>query len=266
MADKPTPREGWTISLNASIALAFTAAVVPILLFILSFSYRTNVRNLLAVSDAYAERAGRDTMAQVDALLAPVGATLRMGAALAAIDGRFYERERSREFLYKALISADQIDAVYASFEDGYHRVVTRVDADRRRSDPQIPPSANWHSSYIDRFGAGKKRLRHRTFFDVWTRVIKTYDVASDVDIRALPQYVGAKQTGKLFVSEPLVNPDTGGPVISLGYPILSGGRFTGFMGANITFDVIARVYAPANQFLGFRQPPTLRRQTVSIQ
>jgi adenylate cyclase len=74
--------------------------------------------------------------------------------------------------LYRALTSAEQIDAVYVSFEDGYHRVVTRMDDNRRRSDPRIPRSANWHSSYIDDFSAGTNRRRHRTFFDTWPHVI----------------------------------------------------------------------------------------------
>ena len=59
--------------------------------------------------------------------------------------------------LYQALTSAPQIDAAYVSFEDGYHRVVTRIDDDRRRSDPKIPPTANWHSSYIDGFSAASR-------------------------------------------------------------------------------------------------------------
>jgi len=43
--------------------------------------------------------------------------------------------------LYEALISAPQIDAVYTSFDDGYHRVVTRMDEDRRRQRPAHSPA-----------------------------------------------------------------------------------------------------------------------------
>jgi hypothetical protein len=92
-----------------------------------------------------------------------VTGTLRLLAEVAASDPSLFKTEPSRELLYRALISADQIDAIYVSFEDGYHRVVTRMDDKRRRSDPSIPPSANWHSSYIDDFSAGKNRSRHRT-------------------------------------------------------------------------------------------------------
>ena len=42
-----------------------------------------------------------------------------------------------REVLFRALTSAEEIDAAFVSFEDGYHRAVTRIDADRRRSDPK---------------------------------------------------------------------------------------------------------------------------------
>ena len=69
--------------------------------------------------------------------------TLRLLAEIAASDPSLFKTEPSRELLYRALISTDQIDAIYVSFEDGYHRVVTRMDDKRRRSDPSIPPSAN---------------------------------------------------------------------------------------------------------------------------
>src|SRR5258708_36712782 len=75
---------------------------------------------------------------------------LRFIAEVAAADPGYFRAEPSRDLLYRALTSAAHIDAVYVSFEDGYHRVVTRFDDVRRRSDPRIPAAANWHSSYID--------------------------------------------------------------------------------------------------------------------
>ena len=71
----------------------------------------------------------------------------------------------------------------------------------RRRSDPQIPPAANWHSSYIDAFSAGKNRRRH-AFFDTWPREVGQYDVETTVDIRILPHYKAAKATGSLAVTD----------------------------------------------------------------
>lgn len=233
--------KGRKISLMASIGLAFALSLVPLLAVMVGFSYRANSRNLRALTQTYSERSGRDTMAAVEGLLAPVASTLRVTAELAVIDPGFFRRERSRDYLYKALNSAEQIDAIYASFEDGYHRVVTRVDEVRRRNDPRIPAAAQWHSSWVNPYAAGVPRVRRRTFFDVWPRAIKSYDVAHTVDIRELEHYRGAKKARELFVAEPLINPDTGGPVISLGYPVLSGGRFVGFTAANITFDIIAR-------------------------
>jgi len=112
--------------------------------------------------------------------------------------------------LYRALTSAASIDAVYVSFEDGYHRVVTRIDEDRRRADPRIPAIANWHSSYIDAIAYSLQRVRHRTFFDVWPNQVGKYDVATETDMRTLPGYQPAKTTRTLVVTEPSINPDTG--------------------------------------------------------
>ena len=61
------------------------------------------------------------------------------------------------------------------------------------------------------------------------------------MDIRTLPHYKAAKATGSLAVTEPSINPDTGYPVLSLGFPVLRDGTFVGFAGANITMDVLSR-------------------------
>jgi hypothetical protein len=117
-------------------------------------------------------------------LLDPVVETTRVVAEVAGTNPEFFRTEQSRNVLYTALTSAKQIDAFYTSFEDGYHRVVTRIDEDRRRSDPQIPSKANWHSSYIDAYAGDALRQRHRTFFEHWPHEIKRYSVSSSVDMR----------------------------------------------------------------------------------
>jgi len=88
------------------------------------------------------------------------------------------------------VISAPQIDAVYASFENGIHRVVTRVDDDRRRSDARIPANARWHMSFIDDSSAGADRKRHRTFYETWPTPISRYSIsAANNDLRmTVPQ------------------------------------------------------------------------------
>jgi class 3 adenylate cyclase len=160
---------------------------------------------------------------------------------VAAADPGYFHTEQSRDLLYRALTSAAYIDAAYVSFEDGYHRVVTRIDEDRRRADPKIPAAANWHSSYIDAITFALSRVRHRTFFDIWAHEIGKYDAGTDTDIRTLPGYQAAKTTRTLAVTEPSVNPDTGSPIISLRIPIFHGVEFLGCASANITVDVLSR-------------------------
>jgi adenylate cyclase len=122
--------------------------------------------------------------------------------------------------------------------------VVTRIDNDRRRSDPKIPPTANWHSSFIDDFAAGDSRRRHRTFFDVWPNVVGEYAVASTLDIRSLPGYAAAKESAALVVTDPAINPDTGFPIISVRVPIFRAGVFLGCASVNITFDILSHFLA----------------------
>ena len=166
---------------------------------------------------------------------------LRFLADLAAADPGYFRTEQSNDLLYRALTSGAYIDAAYVSFEDGYHRVVTRIDEDRRRADPRIPATANWHASYVDAITFALSRVRHRKFFDIWPNQVGKYDVATDIDIRTLPGYQSAKTTHTLAVTEPSINPDTGFPIISLRIPIFRGVEFLGCASANITVDVLSR-------------------------
>jgi len=230
-----------TPKLSAVMALVFVSLSIPILVFILVYNYN---RTSAAIIASLHEQVAKTRLATVDSaanLILPVGTTLRLLAEVAASDPALLRTEQSRELLHRGLTSGEQVDAVYVSFEDGYHRVVTRMDDKRRRSDPKIPPSANWHSSYIDDFSAGKSRRRHRTFFDTWPHEVGGYEVETTMDIRTLPHYKAAKATGSLAVTEPSINPDTGHPVLFLGFPALRNGTFVGFAGANITVDILSR-------------------------
>jgi adenylate cyclase len=227
--------------LQLSISAVFALLILPALGLVIAFSYYENARNLTNVSQRFMDRARDDAIGMASNLLEPVAATIRLVAEVASARPEFFRTEESRNTLYEALISAPQIDAVYTSFDDGYHRVVTRMDEDRRRSDPRIPARANWHSSYIDDYASGAQRARHRKFFEKWPEPIGGYTEPSKADLPAMAQYQGARKNVGLAITDPIINPDTGYPVISLGYPIRVDGQFVGAVSANITLDVVSR-------------------------
>jgi class 3 adenylate cyclase/ABC-type nitrate/sulfonate/bicarbonate transport system substrate-binding protein len=230
-----------TMRLSAVMSGLFVLLSIPVLIFILVYNYRQNAAAINATLNDVVARTKLASIEDAENLINPVAATLSLLAAVAAKDPDAFKKEESRDLLYQALTSARQIDAAYVSFEDGYHRVVTRIDDDRRRSDPKIPPSANWHSSYIDSFSGSPRRVRHRTFFDTWPHVVGSYDVEQIMDIRTLRGYQAAKDARALIVEEPSVNPDTGYPVIFVRFPIVKDGAFIGCASANITLDVLSR-------------------------
>src|SRR3984893_18350228 len=137
------------IRLQLSIPMLFMILILPVLVLIMTYSYYANSRSLILLGNTQIERAKDDSIYVATNLLEPVAGTLRIIAQVAASDPGYFRTEQSRDLLFQALTSADQIDAIYTSFEDGYHRVVTRMDANRRRSDRRIPEAVNWHSSYI---------------------------------------------------------------------------------------------------------------------
>ena len=232
------------IRIQISISTIFALLIIPSLGCVIAFSYNENLKNLRGVSERFTDGARDNAVTMAHDLLDPVAATLRVVAEIAGSSPAFFRTEQSRNVLYAALTSAMQIDAFYTSFEDGYHRVVTRIDEDRRRSDPQIPSNANWHSSYIDAYDSGVKRQRHRTFFEHWPDEIRQYSLDTSMDVRKNPHYVVAKGTGALAVTDPIINPDTGYPVIPLAYPIRTDAQLIGVVSAHITMNVLAEFLA----------------------
>jgi adenylate cyclase len=228
------------LRLSAAMSGLFVLLSIPVLIFILVYNYERNSAAINATLDDVVTKTKRASIEDVQNLIDPVASTLELVATFAAKDPQLFRKEESRELLYQALISARQIDAIFVSFEDGFHRVVTRMDDDRRRSDPKIPPSANWHSSYIDSFASSPRRVRHRTFYDTWPHVIGSYDVDTIEDIRTLAGYQAAKNTRALVVEAPWPNPDTGYPVITLRVPIIADGAFIGCASGNITLNVLS--------------------------
>lgn len=232
------------LKLSSVMSALFVCLSLPILIFILAYNHSRNSDAIMALLQEQVAKSRNASVDSVGNLMRGVAGVLGLLAETAASRPDLFRTENSREALYRVVTSSEQIDAAYVSFEDGYHRVVTRIDDDRKRSDPRIPASANWHSSYIDAFSAGTDRRRHRTFFDVWPRNIAGYSVPTTMDIRTLPGYAAARESGSVVVTEPVINPDTGYPVLIARIPINREGEFLGCASVNITFDVLSRFLA----------------------
>ncbi len=227
--------------LSLVMSSLFIGLSIPILIFILIYNYNRNSAGMVSILNDAVAQSSRSGIERTENLIDSTETPLRFLAEVAAADSGYFRTDQSNDLLYRALTSASHIDAVYVSFEDGYHRVVTRIDEDRRRSDPRIPAAANWHASYIDAITFALSRVRHRKFFDIWPHLLGGYDVATDIDIRTLPGYQTAKTTRTLAVTEPAINPDTGSPILSLRTPIYRGVDFIGCASVNITVDVLSR-------------------------
>src|SRR6516162_707186 len=234
-------RDYGTIRLSVVMSALFVLLSIPVLIFILLYNYYKNASAIEATLADEVAKTKQVSIEEVENLFSPVAATLRLLAAVAAQTPDAFKKNQSRDLLYQALTSARQIDAIYVSYEDGFHRVVTRIDDDRRRSDPKIQRAANWHTSYIDSFAGSPRRVRHRTFFDTWPHLVGSYDVPTIADIRTLRGYQRTKEARALIIEEPALNPDTGYPVIFMRFPIIrEDGSFIGCASANIARYPIA--------------------------
>ena len=108
-----------TPKLSAVMSLVFVCLSIPILIFILLYNYRTT--SAAIVSNLH-EQVAKTRLASIEnaqTLINPVATTLRLLAGAAASDPALFRTEQSRELLYQALTSAEQIDAIYVSFGGG---------------------------------------------------------------------------------------------------------------------------------------------------
>jgi class 3 adenylate cyclase/ABC-type nitrate/sulfonate/bicarbonate transport system substrate-binding protein len=227
--------------LSVIMSLLFIGLSIPVLIFILIYNFSRNSAAIVSALNDAVNQTSQAGIERTQELIESTESPIRFLAEVAAADPNYFRTEQSRDLLYRALTSAAHIDATYVSFEDGYHRVVTRIDDDRRNADPRIPAIANWHSSYIDAVTNGLMRVRHRRFFDIWPHQVGEYDLATDMNIPMLPGYQTAKVTRALSVTEPSINPDTGYPILFLRVPIYKGEEFLGCATANITVDILSR-------------------------
>jgi ABC-type nitrate/sulfonate/bicarbonate transport system substrate-binding protein/HAMP domain-containing protein len=230
--------------LSAIMAAFFVCLSIPILIFILTYNHFRNSEVMIATLKNEVAKTRQASIENVEGMIQGVAGTVRLLAEVVAADPEFFRTDRSGEVLFRALTSAEEIDAAFVSFEDGYHRAVTRIDDDRRRSDPKIPLTANWHMNFIDDYSAGESRSRHRTFFDTWDHLIGEQGVATKVDYRTIAGYPAAKASGALVVTDPQINADTGFPIINVRFPVFRVGGFVGAAGATITLDVLTRFLA----------------------
>jgi len=237
----PEARTRRKLRLGWVLVLSFVALSVVPLVVILAYGYR---RNGDAITASLDEQLARDTARSIHSvgeLVDGVATAASIVGDAAEADPTIFHSEQGDSVIWRAVSTSPQIDALYVSFEDGHHRVVSRIDDDRRKSDPRIPANATWHASYIDDYTAGEARSRHRRFSQTWPTLVEgSYAVPTTMDVRTLPHYVAAKATERLAMSDPFINPDTGYPIMSVGWPVHHKGAFIGFVGVNMTLASIS--------------------------
>src|SRR5262249_10629768 len=114
--------------LSTVMAAFFVCLSIPILIFILFYNYYRNSEAMMATLKYEVAKTRQASIENVEGMIHGVAGTLNLLAVVVAAEPDFFRTDRSREVLFRALTSAEEIDAAFVSFEDGYHRAVTRID------------------------------------------------------------------------------------------------------------------------------------------
>src|SRR5258705_2615331 len=114
--------------LSLLMSLLFIGLSIPVLIFILIYNFNKNSAGIVSILNETVAQTSQAGVERTQDLIENTESSLRFLAELAGADPGYFRTEQSRDLLYRALTSAAHIDAAYVSFEDGYHRVVTRID------------------------------------------------------------------------------------------------------------------------------------------
>ena len=98
--------------LSAVMSLLFVGLSVPVLILILIFTYYKNSAEIISIRDREVAQTRQVSVESTQAFINPIVGTLRLLAGMAAADPDLFRTKASRELLYRALTSSEQIDAV----------------------------------------------------------------------------------------------------------------------------------------------------------
>lgn len=147
--------------------------------------------------------------------------------------------EQFNKILFSAAKSSDYIESVYVALSDGYLRTLDRVDINRAKRFKVIPIKTKWASavvkSYKDTLGS---RVRLEKYYEIFPTVLARNRLPfTGSDIRAMEQYLGAKNGNNIFTSSPQRKFDSGNLVVRMGVPITVNGAFSGIVGTDIRLE-----------------------------
>ena len=147
--------------------------------------------------------------------------------------------EQFNKILFSAAKSSDYIESVYVALSDGYLRTLDRVDINRAKRFKGIPIKTKWASvvvkSYKDTLGS---RVRLEKYYEFFPTVLARDRLPfTGSDIRAMEQYLGAKNSNNIFNSSPQRKFESGNLVVRMGVPITINGNFSGIVGTDIRLE-----------------------------
>ena len=133
------------MSIKKSLFLGYLVLFVLPLVCIVYYTFNLNREFALGTIEGTFESGLKQTVTSISEPLEISQGLMRVVSEVAANSQKMVRLEGFNFILKSALSSNKHLDAIYVSLEDGYHRIVTRVDAYRRNSDKGMPAKADLH-------------------------------------------------------------------------------------------------------------------------
>jgi adenylate cyclase len=229
---------GRGLTLQVNIISAFATLLVIIVVSLVMYAYQKNAGAVLDLMGRFVERTASSGIANVVALLDPVGDEVRATAELAAIDEAKGRDGSLFPYMMSILEGNPQLQSLYLAFhDDGRFLQAFPIPPGTEKfgaNDSPPPPGAQFALRVIDR-KAG--------YSDVWTYVKRDGTVLGqetsntlNYDARSRDWYKDLLARRALIWTDLVVYTSSRQPGIAAAAPILGrDGRFIGAVAANIT-------------------------------
>lgn len=218
-----------------ALLMSFAVLVIPALITVLSVSYYQSEQAVRNHVDNELGRTRQDTTRAISGLFKPLVDVVDILAVSSAIDEQAVRSEAYNDVLYQAMLNSQHLLTVTVVIDDVFIRSLSRITPDNRTQHPDFPADALWVLRVYDSTKPDASSRGEVRFYKEYPTAIETRPLQAVPSFLDSPAYVGARTTGKLFMSDAFKGPVSHLPVVGLSVPVKRNGTIVGAILANIT-------------------------------
>ena len=223
------------------LLMVFVALSVPTLVFVIVCAYLESCRAAQQVLTYDVTRGQQAINRSIHIFFSESVKAVQGLAALAERDSSFFRNPAGGLALRGQFMGMHHLNSLSVTYEDGFSVGTTSVDNGWRTRNPQTPESAALLDFKITPGPLGSQLDIRQGFVDKTGQVIQEVSGPLSFDPRDLPNYVLARGSEQVVISDPTTHPGSGERVIAVAAPVHKGDIFLGAVSASAAITDLAQ-------------------------